>query len=134
MERSSLRVIRFAGSINRTWQAVGRACRAWCKSMIQDIGCARGVIRSEHSRVFRTCELAAIPGVYICESFTHYTFYSSIVSKLSFNSSTTSKTPGRAIGTERVAEGIGCLCTGGDKASGVSRKPSTSLRLTESLE
>jgi hypothetical protein len=45
-----------------------------------------------------------------------------------------SQTPSRAAGAQRVAEGVGCLCTTGDKASGVGGKPSTSLRLTESLE
>jgi hypothetical protein len=56
-----------------------------------------------------------------------------VVFQLLLLSSSASKTPGRAVTTERVAKSIGCLCTAGDRAGGVGREPSTSLGLTKSL-
>ena len=69
----------------------------------------------------------------IWEISIHYTFCPATVSMLSNSWSLASSTPGRAIGAERVAKGIGSLGAAGDRACRVGRKPSTSLRLTESL-
>lgn len=60
-------------------------------------------------------------------------FCQCFLSRLLYLSSDLVESPGGAVGTERVAEGVGSLCTAGDRACCVCGKPLTALRTSKCL-